>query len=199
MTRLVIYNVALGVFIAATIMTIVSILTPNWVSYSVQAENTNATFSHHMGLHQSCSTANEPGCRPFPDDDDCRGDVFFCSMWRSSGFLMSFATIVELATAVCFVVVMAGGKFKREEGWKVIAALLLLDAVIEFVGMGLIAYLFNNDAQFNSPGWKLDWSWILCTVSAAVSVILAAGLAISSWVLPTEDDYEYLEDPIIDY
>lgn len=59
-------------------------------------------------------------------------------MWRSSGFLLSFATVVELATIVSFVVVMAGGKFKREDGWKLVGGLLLVGAVIEFVGMGLV-------------------------------------------------------------
>ncbi|KAI0134117.1 hypothetical protein BJ170DRAFT_591111 [Xylariales sp. AK1849] len=198
MTRMVVYSVALGVFVSATILTIVSILTPNWVTYTVQSENTNATFSHHMGLHESCTSLGEAGCRPFPDEDDCRGDQFFCSMWRSSGFLMSFATIVELATAVSFVVVMAGGKYKREDGWKLIGGLLLADAVVEFAGMGLVAYLFDHDPQFETPGWKLDWSWILCVVSGSVSVVLAAVLALSAYVLPPEDDYEYLEDPIND-
>ncbi|ORY65254.1 uncharacterized protein BCR38DRAFT_341706 [Pseudomassariella vexata] len=198
MTRMIVYSVALGVFVAATVMTITSILTPNWVTYTVSAENTNATFSHHMGLHQSCSSTADPNCRRFPDDDDCRGDQFFCSMWRSSGFLMSFATIVELATAVSFVVVMAGGKYKREEGWKLIGGLLLADAVIEFFGMGLIAYLFDHDQMFTVPGWKLDYSWILCTVSASVSVLLAIVLGTSAYLLPPEDDYEYLEDPIDD-
>lgn len=194
---MVVYTVALGVFVAATVMTITSILTPNWLSYTVTAENTNATYSQHMGLHQACSSTD--GCRHYPDEDDCRDDQFFCSMWKSSGFLMSCATIVELATAVSFVVVMAGGKYKREEGWKLIGALLMADAAIEFAGMGIIAYLFDNDAQFtNINGWNLDYSWILCTVSASVSVTVAACLALSAYVLPPEDDYEYLEDHIND-
>lgn len=116
-------------------------MTSNWVEFSVTAENTNATFSHYVGLHRSCSlsaTADKATCRPFPDEDDCRDDQFFCSMWRSSGFLMSFATVVELATAISFLVVMLGGKYKREEGWFVIAGLLIADAAIEFAGMGIV-------------------------------------------------------------
>ncbi|KAK8049367.1 hypothetical protein PG994_011097 [Apiospora phragmitis] len=197
MTRLVVYNVALGVFVAATILTITSIMTSNWVEYSVTAENTNATFSHHVGLHRSCSlsaTADKTTCRPFPDEDDCRDDQFFCSMWRSSGFLMSFATVVELATAISFLVVMLGGKYKREEGWFVIAGLLIADAVIEFAGMGIVAYLFNTDTQFDVPGWNLGYSWILCTVSASVSVLLAIAFSLSAYFLPPEDDYEYVGD-----
>ncbi|KAK8115116.1 uncharacterized protein PG998_000331 [Apiospora kogelbergensis] len=199
MTRLVVYNVALGVFVAATILTITSIMTPNWVEYSVTAQNTNATFSHHMGLHKSCSlseTADQTTCRPFPSEDDCRDDQFFCSMWRSSGFLMSFATVVELATAISFLVVMLGGKYKREEGWFVIAGLLIADAVIEFAGMGIVAYMFNTDAQFNVPGWRLGYSWILCTVSASVSVLLAIAFSLSAYFLPPEDDYEYVGDGV---
>ncbi|KAK8056473.1 hypothetical protein PG993_001700 [Apiospora rasikravindrae] len=197
MTRLVVYNVALGVFVAATILTITSIMTSNWVEYSVTAENTNATFSHHVGLHRSCSlsaTADQATCRPYPDEDDCRDDQFFCSMWRSSGFLMSFATVVELATAISFLVVILGGKYKREEGWFVIAGLLIADAVIEFAGMGIVAYLFDTDTQFDVPGWSLGYSWILCTVSASVSALLAIAFSLTAYFLPPEDDYEYVGD-----
>lgn len=52
--------------------------------------------------------------------------------------MLSFATIVELATLVSFIVVMAGGKFKREDGWKLVAGLLLADAAVEFTGMGIV-------------------------------------------------------------
>lgn len=82
--------------------------------------------------------AADPACRPFPSDDDCRDDKAFCSLWRTSGFLLSFATIVELATLVSFLVVLAGGKFKREGGWRLIGGLLLADAVVEFAGMGIV-------------------------------------------------------------
>ncbi|KAI5861254.1 hypothetical protein GGS23DRAFT_577771 [Durotheca rogersii] len=198
MTRPIVYNVALGVFVCTTVITIVSILTPHWVSYSVTAD-TGSTFRKSLGLHQSCSSVDEPSCRPFPTDDDCRdSDGDFCALWRSSGFLISLATIVELATLVAFFVVRAGGKVKRETGWRIIAGFLLADAVVEFASIGIVAYLFDHDSQFAIPGWHLDWSWVLCTVSATVSVLLAGGLASSAWLLPPEDDYEYLEDPPVD-
>lgn len=138
MTRKIVYSIALGAFVCTTAMTIASITTPYWISYSVTADNSGATYGKHLGLHQSCSSLDDPPCRHFPDDDDCRGDQFFCSMWRSSGFLLSFATIVELATLITFLVVMAGGKYKRETGWKLIGAFLLADAAVEFAGMGLV-------------------------------------------------------------
>lgn len=55
--------------------------------------------------------------------------------------------------------------------------------------------MFNNDDQFSLPGWRLSSSWILCVVSASVSVLLAVGLWASAQFLPAEDDYEYLDDP----
>lgn len=57
------------------------------------------------------------------------------------------------------------------------------------------AWLYENDSQFIVPGWSLDYSFYLCIVSASVSVLLAAVLAASAYVLPPEDDYESLEDP----
>ncbi|KAI0875647.1 hypothetical protein GGS24DRAFT_454331 [Hypoxylon argillaceum] len=195
MTRKIVYSVALGVFVCTTILTLTSLVTTHWVTYSVTA-STGATFTKRLGLHESCSSvAADPACRPFPSDDDCRDDKAFCSLWRTSGFLLSFATIVELATLVSFLVVLAGGKFKREGGWRLIGGLLLADAVVEFAGMGIVAWLFEHDSQFVVPGWSLDYSFYLCTTSASVSVLLAAVLAASAYVLPPEDDYESIEDP----
>ncbi|TGJ83468.1 hypothetical protein E0Z10_g5310 [Xylaria hypoxylon] len=101
----------------------------------------------------------------------------------------------DLLLAMAFLVVLAGGKFKREGGWKLIGSFLLADAVVEFASMGIVAWLFKHDSQFVVPGWTLDYSFYLCTVSASVSVLLAAVLAASAFVLPPEDDYESLEDP----
>ncbi|KAI1821399.1 hypothetical protein F4861DRAFT_473460 [Xylaria intraflava] len=193
MTRQIVYTVALGVFLCTTVLTVVSLVTPHWVTYSVTAA-TGSTFSKHLGLHESCSSVADPSCKPFPSEDDCRDDKTFCSLWRSSGFLLSFATIVELATLVAFFVVIRGGKFKREGGWKLIGGLLLIDGIVEFAGMGIVAWLFDHDSQFLVPGWNLDYSFYLCTTSASVSIIMAVVLAASAYILPPEDDYETLED-----
>lgn len=58
------------------------------------------------------------------------------------------------------------------------------------------AYLFENDDQFTVPGWNLDFSWYLGTVSAALCLLAAAGLAVSAYLLPPEEGYEFLEDPL---
>ncbi|KAI1438485.1 hypothetical protein GGR50DRAFT_691347 [Xylaria sp. CBS 124048] len=155
---------------------------------------TGSTFSKYLGLHESCSTVAEPSCRPFPNDDECREDKDFCALWRTSGFFLSFATIVELATLIAFIVVIKGGKFKREGGWRLISTLLLVDGIVEFAGMGIVTWLFKHDSQFLVPGWSLDYSFYLATTSASVSVVTAVVLAASAYILPPENDYESLED-----
>lgn len=59
-------------------------------------------------------------------------------MWRSVGFLMSFAVVIEGMTLVAFIVILGGGKQKREQGWKVIGGLLVLSASIQCAGMAII-------------------------------------------------------------
>lgn len=59
-------------------------------------------------------------------------------MWRSVGFLMSFAVVIEGMTLIAFIVVLAGGKQKREKGWKVLCGLLVLAALIQCAGMAII-------------------------------------------------------------
>ncbi|KAH8893382.1 hypothetical protein GQ53DRAFT_763687 [Thozetella sp. PMI_491] len=196
MTRSIVYSAALVAFVAATAMTLASIVMPDWVSYSVTA-STGHTVSRSIGLHKSCSSVADPECRHYPADSECTGDErYFCSMWRTTGFLMSFATVAELATIVGFLIIMSGGKLKREKGWRVLGGLLGVVAAIHFSAMAIVAYLFDNDEQFIVPGWRLDTSWILCLVSGSIAVLCALGLAISAFVLPPEDGYEFLDDPL---
>jgi hypothetical protein len=56
------------------------------------------------------------------------------------------------------------------------------------------SYLFDNDDMFIVPGWRLDSSWVLCTVGAAASVLCAVGLAASAYLLPPEKGYALLRD-----
>ncbi|TPX18050.1 uncharacterized protein E0L32_011869 [Thyridium curvatum] len=196
MTRISIYSAALVAFAGSTAMTLAAILMPDWVSYSVTA-NTGATFTQKLGLHRSCSSEFDPPCRPFPERVDCLGDERqFCSMWRTTGFLMSFAAVAELATLVGFLVIMMGGKMKREAGWKIVVGMLAIVAAILLAAMSIVAYLLDHDEKFIVPGWKLDKSWILCIVSGSLAVLSALGLTISAFVLPPEDGYEFLDDPI---
>lgn len=119
-------------------MIIASIALPNWVSYSV----TTAKGEHIqkiIGLHKSCSTLNDPSCTPFPTSELCQaGERYFCSMWKTVGFLASFSVLLCFATLVTFGVTLGGGKYKRESGWAIVAALLTLVSVVEFVIISIV-------------------------------------------------------------
>jgi hypothetical protein len=123
-------------------MTITSILTPRWASYTMTA-HTGSTFSRSLGLHQSCASspaADRLSCRPFPTDanDGCLADEgAFCTMWRSTGFLMNLAAVAELVTLASFLVVMAGGKARRVSGWRVPSGLMLVVAAVEIAAVAI--------------------------------------------------------------
>jgi amino acid transporter len=196
MTRVYVYSSALVVFTAATAMLIASIYMPHWISYAVES-NRGETIDKHIGLHKSCSSLDDPHCRDFPYPDMCQhGERYLCSMWRTVGFMASFATILCLACLVSFGVIMGGGKYKRETGWPFVSAMLTLVSVVEFIIISIVAYLFDNDEQFALPGWHLDKSWYLSTVSAAITLLSAGGLALSAYLLPPDDGYDFLEDPL---
>ncbi|KAK4142158.1 uncharacterized protein C8A04DRAFT_38541 [Dichotomopilus funicola] len=193
MTRMVVYSVALVALVAATALTIASINSPHWVSLSVPSPS-GGTVTDTVGLHQRCSSATGT-CHHFPEKSRCSADDdgrAFCSMWRTTGFLMSFGVVVELVSVIGFLVILAGGRQKREGGWKVLGGLLAIVAAAQFVGMAIVAYLFDHHDLFLVPGYRLDSSWYMCTISAAVALLSGVGLAISAFVLPPEDGYHFL-------
>lgn len=51
---------------------------------------------------------------------------------------MSFAAVVELVTLVAYVVVLFGGKQKRETGWKILCFLLVLVGIVQAAGMSIV-------------------------------------------------------------
>lgn len=112
-------------------------------------------------------------------------------MWRTVGFLMSFAVLIELATLVGYVIVVLGGKQSREYGWKIICTLLAFITVVQCAGMAIVAYLFDHDPRF-ILGWKLDASWILCTISWCLALLTAVGMGAATYVLPEEGGYEMI-------
>lgn len=58
------------------------------------------------------------------------------------------------------------------------------------------AYLYDNDDQFTIPGWNLDASFYLSTVSAIICLLGATGLVLSAYLLPPEEGYDFLADPL---
>lgn len=133
-------------------MIVASIATPNWVSYSVTTAQ-GETFEKHIGLHKSCSSLDAPPCRDFPYVELCQAgeERYFCSMWRTVGFMASLAAILCLAGLVGFAVIMRGGKYKRETGWPFVGGLLSLVAVVEFV---MISIVVSPPGSLMLDGWR---------------------------------------------
>jgi hypothetical protein len=65
-------------------------------------------------------------------------DKYFCNMWRTVGFLVSFDVVLELCTLVSFAVVIAGGVQRRVAGWSVISGLLLFSGIVQMAGMAIV-------------------------------------------------------------
>ncbi|KAM7196510.1 hypothetical protein V8F20_006984 [Naviculisporaceae sp. PSN 640] len=206
MTPRVVYGAAFAAVIVATTLTITSVLSLSWVTYDSDSASHSkpgpGTRVHdRIGLHKRCMSIDGDGsetCTPFPDDKKCalNGDQGLCSMWKTTGFLMNLAIVAELVTLIAFLIVMAGGKQKRERGWKVLGLMIGGVGLLEVAGMGIVTYLFNHDDMFLVPGYKLGAAWYLCTASAAITILVACGLALSAYVLPPEDGYEFLNDDL---
>lgn len=106
---------------------------------------------------------------------------------------MSFAVVIEGMTFFSFVVMIAGGKQKRESGWRILAGLLFLIGGVQCAGMALITYLYENDDRF-FPGWRLDTSWMLCTISWSTMLLLGVAVISAALLLPIEGGYELIPD-----
>lgn len=217
---------------AASAMTLIAIVIPRWISWDTTTvsglESSQATWRKSLtravwlqtagtrihytyGLHRRCSSLTQT-CEHFPQYDDCHGaDRYFCSMWRSVGFLMSFAVVLEGMGLVALAVILAGGRQKRESGWKVTCCLLLLTGAVQCASMAIMVrhipsgsfypeandansrqtFLFDHDDRF-FVGWKLDDSWVLCTASWTILMVSAVAVALSAFVLPPEGDYQLI-------
>ncbi|KAH8730756.1 hypothetical protein GQ44DRAFT_699801 [Phaeosphaeriaceae sp. PMI808] len=187
MTRKVVYGVGLVLAIACTVMTIASIALPRWVSYSPDGKR-----EYSYGLHSRCSAVTGT-CVPFPRTSDCKRDPAFCNMWRTVGFLISLAVVIELCTLVSFVVIIGGGVQRRAAGWQVASGILFFSAIIQCAGMSIVAFLYDHDSRFWN-GWHLDTSFRLITASWTLLVLTSLSIVLSALYLTPEADYELIPD-----
>lgn len=104
---------------------------------------------------------------------------------------MSFAVVIELATLIAYAVTILGGVQCRSKGWKVVCALLAFAGIAQCVSMAIVSFLYDYDERF-FKGWRLDISWILCTVSWGILVTTAAGIIGAVIYLPEEGGYELI-------
>ena len=121
----------------------------------------HGSLHYTYGLHQRCSNTNIPPtsdpyissslkCVQFPRYSDCHAENrYFCSMWRSVGFLMSFAVVLEGMTIAAFSILLVGGKQKREQGWGALTILVTLAAVVQAIGMALMVCILGVLAEYS--------------------------------------------------
>jgi len=147
------------------------------LTYELQGHGKHASHIHkQLGLHKQCSnkaTIEYPSpslfsshsytvtskeglqCTAYPRYSDCHnGDMYFCSMWRSVGFLMSFAVVLEGMTIAAFIVLILGGKQKREQGWGFMATMAALAGFVQAVGMSIVVChtaRSNTEAKSSIP------------------------------------------------
>ena len=102
---------------------------------------------------------------------------------------MSFAIVIEGMTLIVYFIILAGGKQKRESGWKVLAGLHVIVAALQVAAMAIIvslifahwwveAYDFLNrhTSMITTIASSLAGSWILHG-----SIALSAGAFSFSW------------------
>jgi len=190
LTKTIVYASTFVLFLVATAFTFAAITIPKWVSY----HSDKPKFHYSYGLHHRCSSLTDT-CSSFPQYEECHGeDRYFCSMWRTVGFLMSFAVVFEGIAIVAYLVILSGGKQLRESGWAVLSLIIVLSAMAQAASMALVAYLFDNDDRF-FVGWFLDESWLMCIASWCISLFCAVTVVASARVLPSEGGYELIPDP----
>lgn len=222
MTRTSVYGGAMLAFTGTTAMTVAANLVPNWVYYIMYPTSVGSDpYWMSLGLHKSCTSENTApplflsdtspaspltsgasatgaSCRSFPHRSwDCGAEPaqqVFCTVWRTIGFLMAVALVAEVVTLIGFLVVLCGGRMRREFGWRILVPMVEAVALLQLVAMALVTYLLDHDDRFLVPGWHLGTSWTLCTVSWSLAALCGLGLALAAYVLPPEDGYELLLD-----
>jgi hypothetical protein len=172
MTRAIVYSAGLAAFVAgtpsspfpidhvlltetpATAMTLTAIALPNWISFHSPL-NPSDDLTLTYGLHRLCSSLDTPSCRHFPDEaKDCQGTHgYFCGLWRTTGFLMNFAAVLELATIVAYVVILAGGKQKRQNGWKLLGVLLVVTGAVQCAAMAIVVSFLPGSVDMRLLGY----------------------------------------------
>ena len=66
------------------------------------------------------------GCKSWPTEQDCGLMPGLCHSWKSAGFLVILAAVLEGICFVGFLAVFNGGYARRQSGWKILSVLLFL-------------------------------------------------------------------------
>ena len=61
---------------------------------------------------------------------------------------MSFAIVIEGMTLIAYIIILAGGKQKRESGWKILAGLHVIVAALQIAAMAIIVSLMSDELSW---------------------------------------------------
>lgn len=114
--------------------------------------------------------------------------------WKVLGWLLGVAAVTQMvAMAVVVSTLLSKHVFrasecrkKREFGSKAFQKNNVDNLRVQ-------AFLYDHDERF-TPGWRLDVSWILCTLSWCILTLDLTGIITAALVLPSEGDYELIPD-----
>jgi hypothetical protein len=65
--------------------------------------------------------------------------------------MMSFAVALEGMTLVAYIVIIKGGRQKRETGWSILSLLLLLTGLVQ---CGSMAIVVRQQPPFSRISWR---------------------------------------------
>lgn len=121
----------------ATAATLYSIFADNWLVWNSESKRGDV-FTKKLGLHHSW-TSTSGTWEHFPTNEECHNmEGHFCQMWRTTGFMMNIAAVLEFATLIAYLVIIIGGRQKREVGWKILVVLLAVIGLIQCFAMSTV-------------------------------------------------------------
>jgi hypothetical protein len=84
--------------------------------------------------------------------------------------MMNFAALLECASLVAFLVIIGGGRQKREQGWKVLVGLLVLVALAQCFAMSTVVRMPFLLVCFYNLDWeRANWSSHTSTITTTSS------------------------------
>ncbi|GAA96406.1 uncharacterized protein L969DRAFT_89119 [Mixia osmundae IAM 14324] len=111
----------------------------------------------------------------------------FCELWLTAGYVTSLSIVFGLGAILSIILVMFGGRKRRQEGWKVCSVMISLHAAFQILATAIIAQLYNGDDRF-WYGTKLGSSFVLTTISWSLDIVLVVAILAGGYIASSEED-----------
>ena len=122
--------------------------------------NSNSSVHIHLryGLTKHCSSYQSLDavitddritgrCERWPTEQDCGLMPGLCHSWKSAGFLVILAAVLEGICLVGFLAVFNGGYTRRQTGWKILSFLLFFVGTIPPTPNKIFCISFDNNRR----------------------------------------------------